>query len=1613
MAETHQINLNINAAGAKRGAKDYTAAVRQITAATKAYKAAVEATGGAKSNANFSKMAKDLNSLSSVRVSPSLAKNVRELGAAMNGFKGPSAASVRSTRDFLRALASAQINASTSRNLANISQAFSGFKGPTRNKTASVTALLNALAKARISPSVARNLADVTAALAGFRGPTAAAVRNVDSLVNSLNRLRRPPNLTGITQAFNSIALAGGNAGRMMNSVAAGQGRLQSSFRNTGGSALRLTGNMRGLENAMSLSYQAGSQLRVLFGSLTLAEFTRGVYNATLALQKFQTTIGVTSPNLSDANAQMEFAIGVADKYGISLSGVMEEYGKFATAAGLAGQKTEEIQYIFESVSSAMRVMGTDTMGQARVFRALSQIFSKGAVRAEELVQQLGEQIPGAFQLMQDALSDQLGREVDLAKMLELGQVDDSAVVLFAKKLTEKFGPQVAKAMERADTWVGKLANSWTKFQQAVGQGGVQDAIGDVAKKLSILMDSEAFQGKAKALAEALATGIRGIGDAVIWTINHMKELGAILAAVMAAKTVGMIASMAAGFAAVGAAVGVAGVAVAGVAVAIGAAVGALAYYWDSIVQVGDVTTSFGTLAKQAFIDVKDTAVAAWDLITGFTFEDVVMAAFDFAKTVGEVYDNIVNLSWSSSKEIAKSFTDAFALAASSAEAFGVKLFKSAKQIGNTAVNAGSALIDVAKGGDQEEAYRKFITDSYNEFNAIEKEAAGKYEDIMKRWGTNASDYKTGFGDALIEGMKKYADRANDLEKQREANAREAERKRKEREGATKLDTSMTAKTPDMSQINPIKGSDKGPGGKDSVSKRLKDAAKASNDYKTEVSALNAALQRGDITLAQYNAGLEFHARKLQETADPYAAMVRGMKDEMGLQNMASDAREIEIAHRQKINELAEKGVHVTAAQSKELRKLIETQQSMNNRPLKDWVDGIERVGVATDKVAVQAMEGLSDQIADLVVDGKADFASLAKSILKEFIKIGINQLYKGMFGNLFGGAQSAAQQTVSTPARDVYDARQTEMANTAQGWGLRGGKNVAGNTVEEQKTADGLAALDNSAMKLRGTLDVYGNSQQSVVDSQTQFKDAATSSGQAVKQLESTTVSTSPKVETLGTAAENAAAALDRMATSSTSAVDGSSQAYPGDVTTSGSNAGTAADVPYTSSGTSMSSISKEQRSKMSNSEWLNAMYASGRESGLNDLQARVMASQAALESGWGKSGLSTKGNNYFGMKAGKSWKGDTITMPTKEQRKDGSVYWENARFRKYSSMGESMADKKRMMERNWPDAVNATTWDGAMQGLKNGRYGAYATDIKYASKLSSINAKINPTAAMANSSAQAVQVDPTTTGSIQQVNQNLQQLGQTAQTTAQQTQTATQQEQVSAQQKTMTTQQKAIADQQSGAAIQQAGQQAQQAAPSFQQAGQSLAQAGQSAQTAQPGLQQMGGGISSLLGPLSSVVPGLGQFGGAILQLLSQLGSSGGGGMGGMGGGLLSALFGSFKEGGLATDPVAFRRMPHYAEGTPNTGSYGAGGIPSVLHPNEAVIPLSRGRKVPVEMNMPAKSGDSQQSEFQSSRAGGPTVFNLNLSGLKGADDFKRNQRQISQRLSSAQERTRRRNN
>lgn len=57
----------------------------------------------------------------------------------------------------------------------------------------------------------------------------------------------------------------------------------------------------------------------------------------------------------------------------------------------------------------------------------------------------------------------------------------------------------------------------------------------------------------------------------------------------------------------------------------------------------------------------------------------------------------------------------------------------------------------------------------------------------------------------------------------------------------------------------------------------------------------------------------------------------------------------------------------------------------------------------------------------------------------------------------------------------------------------------------------------------------------------------------------------------------------------------------------------------------------------------------------------------QAIIESGWGSSVLASRYNNYFGLKCGSSWKGDSVNMATREEYKPGVMTNIRDNFRTY----------------------------------------------------------------------------------------------------------------------------------------------------------------------------------------------------------------------------------------------------------------------------------------------------------------------------------------------------------
>ena len=114
----------------------------------------------------------------------------------------------------------------------------------------------------------------------------------------------------------------------------------------------------------------------------------------------------------------------------------------------------------------------------------------------------------------------------------------------------------------------------------------------------------------------------------------------------------------------------------------------------------------------------------------------------------------------------------------------------------------------------------------------------------------------------------------------------------------------------------------------------------------------------------------------------------------------------------------------------------------------------------------------------------------------------------------------------------------------------------------------------------------------------------------------------------------------------------------------------------------------------------------------------ASITLAQAMLESGTGSSGLTTKANNLFGIKAF-NWTGKTIQMVTTEylQGMDVSIL---APFRAYDNWNESIDDHSNFLMQNSTYAESGVftskTYQDQAQALQNA---GYATDPNYAKSL------------------------------------------------------------------------------------------------------------------------------------------------------------------------------------------------------------------------------------------------------------------------------------------------------
>jgi tape measure domain-containing protein len=253
--------------------------------------------------------------------------------------------------------------------------------------------------------------------------------------------------------------------------------------------------------------------LKALAAGVVLKAFV----DANVEAEKFDRAMTLLKGSTEAAGQEFAYISGLSRTLGLNLFDAADAYVSLTAATRgttLEGQATRDI---FEAVSKAMSSLGKSSADTQGALLAISQIVSKGTVSMEELRGQLGERLPGAFQIAAKAMG--LTTE-ELDKLISTGGLTATEFLpKFAAALRETFGD--TSFVEGYAASMARLQNSVSLAFIEIGKTGAFEVL-TKGVQLATAAVTGAVAGLrlllevAGSVAGALATGnFTGLGDAI------------------------------------------------------------------------------------------------------------------------------------------------------------------------------------------------------------------------------------------------------------------------------------------------------------------------------------------------------------------------------------------------------------------------------------------------------------------------------------------------------------------------------------------------------------------------------------------------------------------------------------------------------------------------------------------------------------------------------------------------------------------------------------------------------------------------------------------------------------------------------------------------------------------------------------------------------------------------------------------------------------------------------------------------------------------------------------------------------------------------------------------
>lgn len=713
----------------------------------------------------------------------------------------------------------------------------------------------------------------------------------------------------------------------------------------------------RNLEDIGAGASRAQGSVQLLSRALGLIGGAAAVTSLVRLADSF-TTIQNRLRTVTDSTTQLNAAttslFGIANRTRQPIEAIAELYQKGSIAADELGASQEDLLQFTETIGNALRVQGGSAAAASGALQQLSQSLGSGIVRAEEF----NSILEGAFPVAQAA-----ARGIDEAA----GSVSRlRRLVIEGKISSEEFFNAILSQSEAVEEQLGGAVNTVGQ-SLTVLRNNLINVIG--------LFD----QG----------TGITGLlGKAIIAVANNLETLGRVAIVVGTAMSTVLV-----------------GKGIRGTIVALNVLRTAiLANPFGALaVAVVGAATAFGTLTSEidltedSTLRLSDGLSGAADVLGGAVTDAVNGLGFEF-EGFGEIVDTVL-------EDIGRGLIALVGAATGTVEAL--------KQVFRAPLEA----FGIKEGESAAEAFEKGFTDTIKGAvqtaidretarTTIEVEAPTERPDRPELVDTKELARQKREAEALAQALRSLRDELDPIG----AAQRELAENQKTlndavaagtlgREEQIRLEGELADKFRDA--LDPLAAVN------EELSKEA-DLLRLSGDEREDQARLI------ELTNRLREQGVELSARETQALATQVTAL-RELNEQTQLQ--ASILGEIrgpaeDLADRQAaLTKLFEDGA-ITAEEFS--RKLDETRLTFLGTQ-RDFGSGVERAflklqdsfgdtATQIEGVITNAFNGATDALTDFVTTGKADFSSLADSILQDVTRMAIQGLASNAFGAVSGG---------------------------------------------------------------------------------------------------------------------------------------------------------------------------------------------------------------------------------------------------------------------------------------------------------------------------------------------------------------------------------------------------------------------------------------------------------------------------------------------------------------------------------------------------------------------------------------------------------------------------------